>query len=60
MATVAVSAAVALVASDAGTPPSLTVICMIVMLAEGAASGAVTDDADTVTVWPMGAIVGAV
>lgn len=60
LATVAVSAAVALVASDAGTTASLTVICMIVMLAVGAASGAVTEEADTVTVWPTGATVGAV
>lgn len=58
--TFAVSAAVPLVTSVVGTPLSATEISIILIVAEGDASGAVTDVAITVTVWPIGTVAGAV
>jgi hypothetical protein len=58
--TVAVSAAVALVASKAGAPESATEMAVIVIVDDADFVGSVTDVAVTVTVLPVGTAEGAV
>ncbi len=58
--TVAVSGAVALVKSEAGAPPSITEMTVMVMLAEADLEVSVTEVAVTVTVLPLGMTAGAV
>lgn len=58
--TVAVSDAVAVVASEAGAPESVTEMALMVIVAEADLVGSVTEVAVTVTVLPVGIAVGAV